>query len=347
MARSAGQSSARGLAGHPPPLLPFRFPAYRRPRHNGAMNSDHAMHASPLTATWLGPHAPAWRRLALSAVLLAACTAAQAATNDAAGAAQLTALINAYRAAPGACAGRAAGAAAPLTAQPPLDQLHIASGTFIESALASAGYQAERAEAISISGASDARAAMAYIRHPYCAMLLNPGFSAIGIAHAGVDWTIVLARPAAPPPSRTFPDWRDAGLIILNGVNAARATGRACGEQAFAPAPPVEWNAALGQAALEHSGDMATRRYFDHADQAGGTVAERAQQAGYRWLRIGENIAFGQNMPEEALAGWLASPGHCANIMNPGFTEMGAAYGVSSSGRTGAVYWTQVFGRPR
>ena len=46
------------------------------------------------------------------------------------------------------------------------------------------------------------------------------------------------------------------------------------------------------------------------------------------------------------MAGWLASPGHCSNIMNPDFTEMGAAYAIDKSSAAGS-YWTQVFGTPR
>ena len=46
--------------------------------------------------------------------------------------------------------------------------------------------------------------------------------------------------------------------------------------------------------------------------------------------------------------GWLDSPGHCANIMNPAFTEMGAAYrGRSARDENRTAYWTQEFARPR
>ncbi|PIL40984.1 CAP domain-containing protein [Massilia psychrophila] len=79
----------------------------------------------------------------------------------------------------------------------------------------------------------------------------------------------------------------------------------------------------------------------------GREVAERAVRAGYRWRGIGENIAAGQASPEEAMAGWLASPGHCANIMDRSFTEMGGAYGTNVVGEQPRVYWTQVFGQPR
>ena len=61
----------------------------------------------------------------------------------------------------------------------------------------------------------------------------------------------------------------------------------------------------------------------------------------------GENIAAGSQMtPETAVAGWIRSPGHCANLMNPGFSEMGAAFAVDARSEMG-VYWTQAFGAPR
>jgi len=53
---------------------------------------------------------------------------------------------------------------------------------------------------------------------------------------------------------------------------------------------------------------------------------DRAKAAGYRGRQIGENIAAGQSSPNKAMASWLASPGHCANLMNPMFTQVGAAY---------------------
>jgi uncharacterized protein YkwD len=259
----------------------------------------------------------------------------------------LAPLINAYRAAPGACNGQPATPAAALTQHPALSQLRIGAGTFIESALERVGYPVDGAQAIYVTGPDNARAAIDVLQKKYCSVLLNPRFSSVGSYREGATWTVVLARPAAPLPSTVYPDWRDAGRLILAQVNAARASARLCGEQAYPAAPPLQWNDALGNAALTHSRDMATRRYFSHRAKDGSQVAERATRAGYSWRRVGENIAFGQRTPEEAVAGWLDSPGHCANIMHRGFTEMGAAYGVTPARQTGIIYWTQAFGKPR
>ena len=289
------------------------------------------------------------------AALLPAPPAARAAASSAsvpasahAGAGDpLAALVNAYRADPGACDGRPAAPAAALDPQPALAQVRIGAGTFIESALERAGYAAAQAQAVYVTGPEDAQAAMTVLAQTYCKVLLSDGFSAVGSYREGATWTVVLARPAPPLPSATYPDWREAGRTILDEVNAARASARSCGKQAFPAAPPLSWNPALGDAALAHSRDMATGRYFSHRGKDGSQAADRALRAGYTWRRVGENIAFGQRSPHEAVEGWLDSPGHCANIMNRDFTEMGAAYGVTPERQSGVIYWTQVFGAPR
>jgi uncharacterized protein YkwD len=261
----------------------------------------------------------------LFATVLAVCTAAAQPDGE-----QLTALINAYRAAPGSCQGAPAQPAPPLTPQPALAAVRIKPGTILSAALERDGYANTKADAISISGASTPQDAMAAIRQMFCGTLLSTTYTDIGSMRNGAEWTVVLARAADPLPSTTYPDWQDAGQEILREVNAARATARACGDQSFPPVGPLIWNAQLGAAALAHSSD----------------VGFRSRRAGYDWRRIGENIAFGAYMPQEAVAGWLSSPGHCANIMNAGFTEMGAAYAVTPDKQQGLTYWTQVFGKP-
>lgn len=130
---------------------------------------------------------------------------------------------------------------------------------------------------------------------------------------------------------------------MLELVNKARSAPRSCGTQRFGSALGIEWNTKLASAALAHSGDMAKRNYFAHAAQDGSTVGDRATREGYEWQRVAENITSGQGSPQRVVAGWLASPGHCANIMQTDFTEMGAAYVVNADSDT-MIYWTQVFG---
>ena len=72
-------------------------------------------------------------------------------------------------------------------------------------------------------------------------------------------------------------------------------------------------------------------------------MTQRATRAGYRWRQVGENIAGGLGSAEQVVAGRLASPGHCANLMAPDFAEMGAAYAVDTRS-TLDIYWTQTLG---
>jgi len=278
----------------------------------------------------------------LSAALLA-CALPWAGAAPVQNDARLIGAINAYRAAPDSCQGQLSAPAPALTAQAALARVRLGPGTFPEWALEQTGYPTDKAEVIHIGGAPDNEAVLELLRRQYCRSLLDARFTDIGVARSGNDWTVVLARPTPP---LVLPQQEEAGRIILELVNAARAQARYCGDQQFGAAPPVTWNAQLAQAALAHSSDMAAHRQFSHQGSDGSESAQRATRAGYRWRHIGENIAAGQTSPQEAVEGWIESPGHCANLMNPQFSEMGAGYAVSRVRLPGFPYWTQVFGTP-
>jgi len=101
----------------------------------------------------------------------------------------------------------------------------------------------------------------------------------------------------------------------------------------------------LNDAAGEHARDMVRNNYFEHQGSDGSQPKDRIQRAGYRHRLAGENIALGPESAEEVVAGWLASPGHCANIMEPRFQDTGV--GLASGSRRGQIYWVQTFGMPR
>lgn len=283
---------------------------------------------------------PARRLLAAaSAALLQTCPLAAAAADP------LVDLVNAYRAAPPACEGTPVPPLPALRNDPGLARVKLGTGIILEPALERAGYAIAQADAIHVSGAQEAPDVMATIASRYCRTLLNAKFTQVGVRHSGDSWLIVLAQPAPPPRVLELPDQAAAGKLLLEAVNAARAVPRSCGAQTFEAALPLAWNDTLAATALAHSRDMAQQAYFDHKGKDGGMVTDRARAAGYRWRRIAENIAAGQESAAEVVDGWLASPGHCSNIMNPAFSEMGAAYAVSINKKNRA-YWTQVLGDP-
>lgn len=274
--------------------------------------------------------------LVLALALSAPCSFARAGSED-----DLVGLINDYRAAPRQCEGRLQPMAAPLAPSAALAAVDPGASRSLGEALSAGGYRAAAATTLIFSGPGDAVQALRLIEARYCRSLLDPRYSQIGIGRSPGAWRINLARPLLPA---DLGDGRTAGKAILRLVNEARGRPRRCGAEAFAAAAPLAWNEALAEAALAHSRDMAQRNYFSHADPAGRSAAQRAMQAGYRWSHVGENIAAGLGAPEQVVAGWLASPGHCANIMAPEFADMGAAYATNPASAMG-VYWTQVFGR--
>ncbi len=138
----------------------------------------------------------------------------------------------------------------------------------------------------------------------------------------------------------------EAEAIAL--VNAHRAAGASCGSAGrFAAAPPLAWNAALAQAALAHSNDMVALDFVGHTGSNGSSAGDRATAAGYAWQSWGENVAAGQPTLAAAIEGWMASPGHCANVMRAGFRDLGLACVRGGAGNAYRTYWTMVLGAPR
>ncbi len=135
---------------------------------------------------------------------------------------------------------------------------------------------------------------------------------------------------------------------VLELVNSYRAAGASCGSQGgFAAATPVAWNAALTQAALVHSDDMASANFFSHTGSDGSTASQRATEAGYVWQAIGENVAAGQPDVAAVMSSWMASAGHCANIMHANFRDIGVACVNGGAGSTYRTYWTMALGLAR
>lgn len=132
---------------------------------------------------------------------------------------------------------------------------------------------------------------------------------------------------------------------MLRLINLARKSSRNCGYKIFTPAGVVVWNPTLARAALSHSVDMATKNFVSHKGSNGKTVSYRAEEVGYGWLTVGENISAGRENSEEVVAAWLLSPDHCEIIMTQSFTEIGGAcfHNKDSKYKT---FWTVVFGSP-
>ena len=134
----------------------------------------------------------------------------------------------------------------------------------------------------------------------------------------------------------------DFAAAALEAINQRRAAGATCGSRGtFAAAAPLRWNSLLADASAGHSADMATQNYFSHTSADGRTMSDRVSATGYSSASLGENIAAGYADIASVIDGWMRSDGHCANIMNPSFDEMGLACVKGAAGSRYGQYWTQ------
>ena len=162
----------------------------------------------------------------------------------------------------------------------------------------------------------------------------------------------VNPAPVTPSPVPPAPTLSSEAQNALRLVNAARAQSRQCGATTYPAVPALTWNAKLESAAKAFNQEMIAKQFFDHIGPDGSTPATRLTAQGYSWSTIGENIALGSlgsslDTVSGAMQGWLNSPGHCHNIMNANFTEMGLVGTAGNWNGLDAMYWTQEFGRPR
>jgi len=102
----------------------------------------------------------------------------------------------------------------------------------------------------------------------------------------------------------------------------------------------------LEKAAQMKADDMASKSYFAHNTPDGKTPWYWLEQAGYRYIYAGENLAVNFENSEDVETAWMNSPGHFLNIMNPKYTEIGIATSTGIYKGREAVFVVQMFGKP-
>lgn len=191
------------------------------------------------------------------------------------------------------------------------------------------------------------------------AALLAAGCGGGGVSTTGGD---SHSRVTAPQPFDAQRISDADKQAYLDAINDARSQRQDCGSEGVKdPAPALTWSDELYKAADEHDYDMSESDMYplshdgsgtanDYTAQVQGldhsTYVDRIENNGYlNWRALGENIAAGTDMdtPDKAVQAWLNSPGHCANLMNPDFTEMGMAH-RQKAGTHYIHYWTLDFG---
>lgn len=186
-------------------------------------------------------------------------------------------------------------------------------------------------------------ATLSLLKQAGCSTVTNPSLRDVGLYQRGADSWLVLGLGDVAPSSARAPL---QATRVLQLVNEVRARGARCGDRSYGPAPPVKLSPTLGDVAFGHADDMARHNYFEHEDLTGRSPADRVRAVGYQEKLVGENIAYGPKSAEEVVQGWLDSPGHCENIMDPRFAEMGVAYAAGQASKRG-LFWVQLLVAPK
>lgn len=261
-------------------------------------------------------------------------------------------------------------AARPLLRSALLDQVaqEWAAGSSLPAAAQRSAWRAQATTGVRVSGPDSSL--LELLRRSDCRALARPGLRQIGVYRRGPDNWLVLAGgsglpdtpltvtrtvTAATPLAARIPTSSPVPLTstgpvlasrALQLVNEARARGAKCGTRVFGPAPAMSLSGTLAGVASGHAIDMAEHNYFEHVDLAGKSPADRVRAVGFKEKLVGENIAYGPGSVEEVVQGWLDSPGHCENIMDPRFAQMGIAYSAGRTSRHG-LYWVQLLAEPQ
>lgn len=166
--------------------------------------------------------------------------------------------------------------------------------------------------------------------------------SACGSSSDTANTANVAANAAATPRSAETTPTSSLTQQAVTQINAIRATARNCGGISFAATSPVAGNGKLEAAAGLQAQYMQTINTLTHLGSGNSGIGDRITSAGYVWNAAGENVAVGHETLADVLQGWVESPGHCANLMSPGFADVGIA---QSAGGTDS-YWALTLAKP-
>lgn len=149
---------------------------------------------------------------------------------------------------------------------------------------------------------------------------------AVLIAAAFLLSACVQGGGASRVPASTTGIIAQAGaLLSVQRANAGIAT-------------PILHSPDLQAAAQFLADDLNRTGRFEHVASDGSTISDRIRATGYTACFAAENIAEGQPDARSAIASWVGSTPHFANIVNPNASQFGFA-------RAGDI-WVLVLARP-
>ena len=131
----------------------------------------------------------------------------------------------------------------------------------------------------------------------------------------------------------------------LNDVRQKAAPCAGATAPSTAERQPLAWEQRLATSAQAQASDLAQRDLLSHVDAQQRSFGLRLRSAGYAAAGAGENLAAGQTDFDDTLQAWMASPTHCANLMQPDFRDVGLAC-VQRPGSRYERFWVAHLGAP-
>jgi uncharacterized protein YkwD len=178
---------------------------------------------------------------------------------------------------------------------------------------------------------------------------------AAGWAHLGINFVLTNGIMSGMGNNTFAPQGlytREQSIATFNNIRLMSASEQADGpadasafeqevlkltniERANYGLAPLQWHEVLGKLSRAYSADMSARDFFGHICPDGSNPFDRMNNAVITYRAAAENVAFGYRTPADVVKGWMDSPGHRQNILNPSLTHIGIGFYN--------YYWTQKF----
>ncbi len=173
---------------------------------------------------------------------------------------------------------------------------------------------------------------------------LARGFSIMALCAAVVTGCVSASirsdpRASSDPPKKApskaspTPDLEDLRDEIVAAHNRIRTAAKL---HSFSVSKKLQ------AAAQAHAMDMAAHHKMSHRGSRGSVLADRVEAQGYRFRRVGENVAAGKFTVQRLMKAWMDSPPHKRNILG-GFSQIGVGCTIDENGKR---YWCVNFGLP-
>lgn len=156
--------------------------------------------------------------------------------------------------------------------------------------------------------------------------------------HRTLDYRDGNLTPPEEPPVQEPDEQNEYSQMAVDILNLTNEERRKAGLSA------LKMHAETQELAMIKAKDFYINSYFDHTSPVYGSPFDMMNDAGLEYRTAGENIAAGYPSAEAVVNGWMNSPGHRANILNPAYTHLGVGYFKTDGGYS--TYYVQMFITP-